>query len=326
MVSRNISTSNMSAWEGCRILDNRVGEMAVFSRVVEAGSFSEAARLTGMTPSSVSKMIARIEARLGVRLVERSTRHLSLTTEGQFYYERCLEMLSDLDEIEQQIAQGGSEPGGLLRVNASVSFGVRGIEPLLPEFHRAFPKITVDLSLSDEVVDLYLDRTDIAFRVGRLADSKLVARKIGTSRRVIVGSPDYLLRRGIPETPDDLDRHDCLGFNFRRSASVWPRGASGSLLANNGETVGRMALAGVGLARLGDYHVRDYIAQGRLTEVLADSEISDSEEIHAVYRGMQYMPRRMRVFLDHMVPRLQRFLAGPPVTAKPRPVYRLAAM
>ena len=300
-------------------MDNRAGEMMVFVRVVEAGSFSEAARLLHMTPSTVSKLVARIEERVGIRLIERSTRRLSLTREGQFYYERSQELLAQLDETEQQLNQGGSRPHGVVRVNTSVVFGTRALEPLLPGFWETYPEIVVDLSLSDEVVDLYLDRTDIAFRVGKLQDSNLVARKIGTVRRCIVGSPAYLARWGTPRTPDELASHNCLGFNFRRAAPVWPlrengriveRMLSGTLMANNGETVGRMALAGVGLGRLGEYHVRDHIARGELVEVLGDSVISDSEETHAVYRGGQLMPQRVKAFLDYMTPRLQAYVSG----------------
>jgi DNA-binding transcriptional LysR family regulator len=299
-------------------MDNRTGEMLVFVRVVEAGSFSEAARLLFMTPSTVSKLVARLESRLGVRLVERSTRRLSLTAEGQFYYERSQALLAELDDVEQQLAQGGRQTGGIVRVSASVSFGTRAIEPLLPAFWEAYPNIVVDLSLSDEIVDLYLDRTDVAFRIGELRDSNLVARKVGVARRKIVGSPAYLARHGVPRAAADLAHHNCLGFNFRRSTPVWPlreggrimdRMIHGSLMANNGETVGRMALAGVGLGRLGDYHVREYIASGALVEVLADSEIADSEDIHALYPGTQRMPQRVRAFLDFIVPRLQDYLA-----------------
>jgi len=300
-------------------VDNRAGEMLVFVRVVEAGSFSEAARLMHAAPSSVSKLIARLERRLGVRLLERSTRRLSLTTEGKIYYERSLTLLAELDDVERQLSAEGRQTGGIVRVNASVSFGTRALEPLLPEFWRSYPNVIVDLSLSDEIVDLYLDRTDVAFRVGQLQSSSLVARRVGSSRRMIVGSPAYLERRGVPRTIDDLADHNCLGFNFRRAAPVWPlreggrivdRMVHGSLLANNGETVGRMVLAGVGLGRLGDYHVRDYIAAGQLIEVLADREIADFEEIHAIYPGTQRMPQRVRVFLDFFVPRLQAHLAG----------------
>jgi DNA-binding transcriptional LysR family regulator len=300
-------------------MDNRAGEMLVFVRVVDDGSFSEAARRLHTAPSTVSKLIGRLERRLGVRLLERSTRRLSLTTEGQLYYERSQALIAELDDVEQQLVEGGGQTGGMVRVNASVSFGTRALEPVLPAFWQAYPNIVVDLSLSDEVVDLYLDRTDVAFRVGQLQSSSLTARRVGVSRRVIVGSPAYLERHGVPNTADDLADHNCLGFNFRRAAPVWPlkeggriidRMVHGSLLANNGETVGRMVLAGVGLGRLGDYHVRDYIAAGEMVEVLADSVISDSEEIHAVYPGVQRMPQRVRAFLDFVIPRLQAYLAG----------------
>ncbi|GES52501.1 transcriptional regulator [Rhizobium sp. NBRC 114257] len=300
-------------------MDNRVGEMQVFLRVVEAGSFSEAARLLRMTPSTVSKLISRIESRLGVRLVERSTRRLSLTLEGRVYYERSQALLHDLDEIEQELAQGATTTGGTVRVNISVALGVLGLEPLLPEFWQSYPNVVVDLSLSDEIVDLYLDRTDVAFRVGALPASGMIARPIGIARRKIVAAPSYLDRHGIPLTVDDLSRHNCLGFNFRRLAPVWPvresgrivdRAMTSSLLANNGETVRRMALAGVGLARMGDYHVRADIAAGRLIEVLADVVEPDEEQIHAVFLGGARMPQRVRVFLDFVVPRLRQFLEG----------------
>jgi len=300
-------------------VDNRAGEMLVFVRVVEDGNFSEAARRLHTAPSTVSKLIARLERRLGVRLLERSTRRLSLTTEGQVYYERSQALIAELDDVERQLGEGGQQTGGIVRVNVSVSFGTRALEPLLPAFWQAYPNIVVDLSLSDEIVDLYLDRTDVAFRIGELPSSSLIARRVGVSRRVIVASPAYLERHGAPRTPDDLADHNCLGFNFRRAAPVWPmkegarivdRMVHGSLLANNGETVGRMVLAGVGLGRLAEFNVRDYIAAGQMVEVLADSAISDSEEIHALYTGTQRMPQRVRAFLDFVVPRLQAYLAG----------------
>lgn len=298
-------------------MDNRAGEMMVFVRVVEAGSFSEAARLMLMTPSTVSKLIARLEARLGVRLMERSTRRLVLTEEGQFYYERSQALLGQIDETEQQIAQGGAEAEGVVRVTSSVSFGTTALEPLLPVFFEVYPKVIVDLSLSDEVVDLYLDRTDVAIRVGKLADSNLMARKIGETKRCIVASPAYLARHGTPKTPEDLIHHNCLGFNFRRAMPVWPmreggriveRMLSGSLLVNNGDTLRRMAIAGVGIIRLADYHLRGPIERGELVELLADSDIGVVDEVHALYRGSQFLPARVRSFLDFMVPRMQKFL------------------
>ena len=298
-------------------MDNRAGEMMVFVRVVETGSFSEAARAMLMTPSTVSKLIARLEARLGVRLIERSTRRLALTGEGQFYYERSQALLGQLDETEQQIAQGGAEAEGVVRVTSSVTFGTAALEPILPAFLEAYPNIIVDLSLSDEVVDLYLDRTDVAIRVGKLQDSNLMARKIGETRRRIAASPAYLARHGVPQTPEDLARHNCLGFNFRRAMPVWPmreggriveRMLSGSLLVNNGDTLRRMAIAGVGVIRLADYHLRGPIARGELVEILADSDIGEVDDIHALFRGAQFLQARVRAFLDFAVPHMQRFL------------------
>jgi DNA-binding transcriptional LysR family regulator len=299
-------------------MDNRAGEMQVFVRVIEAGSFAEAARLLLMSPSTISKMISRIEGRLGVRLLERSTRRFSLTDEGQMFYEKSLALLADLEKIERDLTRGASTAGGTIRVNASVAFGVLGLEPILPALWAAHPNITVDLSLSDEMVDLYLDRTDVAFRVGTLQDSTVIARRIGTARRKIVASSQYLKSYGEPRRVDDLGRHNCLGFNFRRAAPVWPlkesgrivdRAITGPLIANNGETVRRMALAGVGLARLGDYHVREDIAAGRLVEVLSSAVEGDEEEIHALYIGGPRLPHRVRVFLDFVCPRLSAYLA-----------------
>lgn len=300
-------------------MDNRIGELQVFVRVVETGSFSQAARQMLTTPSTVSKLIARIEARLGVRLVERSTRRLSLTDEGQLFYERGKALIADFDDFERELTSGATNAGGTIRVNASVGFGAILLEPLLPAFWAAHPHIVVDLSLSDEIVDLYLDRTDVAFRIGPLPSSGLVARRIGAARRRIVASPAYLARHGTPASIEDLDAHNCLGFNFRRSTPIWPlrdgarivdRSVTGSLLANNGETVRRMALAGVGLARLGDFHVREDLAAGRLVEVLEETGTGEDEDIHALHLGGRRVPQRIQLFLDFIVPQLQMALRG----------------
>lgn len=298
-------------------MDNRAGEMQVFLRVVEAGSFSEAARQLLTTPSTVSKLIGRIEARLGVRLLERSTRRLSLTGEGRIYYERSQALLGELDAIERDLTQGAASITGTVRVSASVGLGIIAIEPLLPAFWQKFPNIALDLSISDEIVDLYLDRTDVAFRVGKLTNSGLTAIRLGSAPRKIVASPDYLRRRGVPKSAADLVHHACLGLNFRRSAPVWllreagrdiDSPVSGPLLANNGETVRRMALAGMGLARIGEFHIREDLASGALVEVLAGVVAVDREDVHALHLGGVHMPRRVRVLLDFLVPRLRAFL------------------
>lgn len=295
-------------------MDNRSGEMQTFARVVEARSFSEAARNLRTSPSTISKLVARMEARLRVRLLKRSTRHLSLTTEGQLYYERSLALIAELEDVEREVSQGAASTGGTVRVNASVALGMIGLEPILPEFWATYPRIVIDLSLSDELVDLYLDRTDVAIRIGSLPNSGMMARRIGVAYRKIVAAPGYLEQYGTPKTASDLSTHQCLGFNFRRAAPVWPiresgrvidHVAQGPLLANNGDTVRRLALAGAGLARLADFHVREDLAAGRLVEVLSDVVEPDEEPIHAVYASSAQMPQRVRVFLDFVVPRLQ---------------------
>ncbi|MDO5622722.1 MAG: LysR family transcriptional regulator [Paracoccus sp. (in: a-proteobacteria)] len=297
-------------------MDNRAGEMQVFLRVVETGSFSGAARQMRMTPSTISKLIGRIEARLGVRLLERSTRRLSLTREGRVYYERSQALLDELDAVEQELSRGAASISGVVRVTASVGFATVAVEPLLPAFWAEYPNITVDLSISDEVVDLYLDRTDVAFRVGALTSSSLTARKLGTAPRMIVASPDYLRRAGMPQREDDLARHARLGFSFRRSSPlVGPRGGESDygscpLLANNGETVRRMALAGMGLARMGEFHVRADLARGALVEVLAGAIPRDHEDIHLLFPTRTHMPHRTQAFIDFMTPRLRAFVGG----------------
>ncbi|WP_229197913.1 LysR family transcriptional regulator [Bradyrhizobium acaciae] len=299
-------------------MDNRIGEMQVFLRVVEAGNYSDAARRLLMAPSTVSKLIGRIEERLGVRLFERSTRRLALTAEGRIYHEKSLALVAELDGIERGISRGATTAGGTIRVNTTISFGILGLEPLLPAFWKAHPEIVIDISLSDEVVDLYLDRTDVAFRVGPLQDSAMVARRIGVVKRRIVASPDYIDRMGEPKKVEDLSHHKCLGFNFRRSAPVWPlkesgrivdRMVNGPLVANNAQTLKRMAIAGVGIARLADYHIRDDIAAGRLIEVL-NGAVGDDEQIHALYHGGPRLPFRVKAFLDFVCPRLTDFMEG----------------
>lgn len=299
-------------------MDNRAGEMQVFVAVVDAGSFSAAARAMLMTPSTVSKLIARLEQRLGVRLIERSTRSLSLTDEGQIYYERAQLLIAELDDVERALAAGGTGMSGTVRVNTSVAFGAIALEPLLPDFWKAYPNIIIDLSLSEEKINLYRERTDIVFRVGGIADSSLISRRIGTARRKIVAASSYLERAGTPLTVEDLDHHNCLGFNFQRAQPVWPmksagrivdRMVTGTLLANNGETVRRMAVAGAGLARIGDYHASADLQAGRLVEVLADAGVNDEEDVCALYLGTRRMPARIRAFLDFVVPPLRALMA-----------------
>lgn len=293
---------------------DRARSLEVFAAVAGEGSFSAAGRKLGLTPSAVGRAIDRIEARLGVRLLLRTTRALTLTAEGQSYLSAARRILSDLDDAEQAIADQGA-PRGRLRVSAALSHGRLCVVPLLGEFAQRYPHILVDISLTDTVVDIAGGQADVGVRFGPLADSPLTARKLGTTRRVIVASPDYLARHGTPQVPEDLlHGHNCLNFNFRRAEPTWPFRkdgrdyalcVKGSIEANNGETLGQLAAAGVGITRVGAFRVAEAIAAGQLVPLLEAFNPGDIEVIHAVFVGGANMPARVRAFVDFLAERLR---------------------
>ncbi|MBT2297675.1 LysR family transcriptional regulator [Pseudomonas fluorescens] len=297
-----------------RLEVNRSGELEVFVRVIELGSFSAAARACAMTPSAVSKLVARLEQRLGTRLVNRSTRQLQLTPEGCAFYERGVRVLADLEEAER-CAGLHSVPRGRLRVNANVPFGHHFLLPLVPEFLEHYPDVTLDIVLTDEVIDILEQRTDVAVRAGPLKNSNLMARKLGETRMVIVGAPAYLARHGTPATLEDLQQHNLLGANYVRAHQGWPvrqAGADttvtviGNAQASDGEALHRLTLAGLGLARLAAFQVRKDIEDGRLVPVLEDFNPGDAEEVHAVFVGQGgYLPLRVRALLDFLAERVK---------------------
>lgn len=291
---------------------DRARALEIFAAVMREGSFSGAGRMMGLTPSAIARALDRIEARLGVRLLLRSTRALTLTAEGQAYLQTARRILADLDDAEQQIADQGA-PRGRLRISAALSHGRLCIVPLLGDFAHAYPHILIDLALTDTIVDVAAGQADVAVRFGPLGDSMLTARKLGESRRMIVAAPAYLARHGMPTQPEDLHRHNCLNFNFRRAEPVWPfridgrdiaLTVNGNIEANNGETLGQLAAAGVGIARVGAFSVVDDVAAGRLVPILQDSNPGDVELIHAVFVGGANTPARVRVFVDFLAARL----------------------
>ncbi|HAF40771.1 MAG TPA: LysR family transcriptional regulator [Sphingobium sp.] len=290
-------------------MDNRFGDIETFLMVAGEGSFAAAAKALRLTPSAVSRSIARLEQRLGVALVRRTTRALALTREGQAYHDRMTVLICDMMDVEAGLGEDRNQPRGLLRINASPSFGVECLIPLLPRFAALHPAVTVDLSLSDTIVDLVEARADIAIRIGPLRDTRLRAKKLGHSRMALVASPDYLARRGTPQTPDELEGHDCLRFSFRRSVDGWPfrigkrvvqRPVQGRYFGNSGEVVRQMAVAGCGIARHGYFHVASDLKAGRLVEVLADYNPGDGEDIHALYAAEDRSAARVRAFLDFL--------------------------
>ena len=288
---------------------NRSGEMEVFVRAVELGGFSLAARDLRMTPSAVSKLVARLERRLGARLINRSTRKLLLTAEGQAFLERAHRVLADLDEAERAVT-AGAVPRGLVRVNCNVPFGLHRLLPLVPRFTAAHPDVRLDIALTDRVIDLMDERADVAIRVGSMRPSQLMARKLGQSRMAVVAAPTYLARRGVPQTPYDLDAHNCIAFNFARHVDEWSfivdgthvsLPARGDVVAGDGEISRRLALAGQGVTRLSLFHIRPDIKAGRLVPMLEAYNPGDVEEVNVVYVGHGgRLPARVRALIDFL--------------------------
>jgi len=289
---------------------NRLGEMEIFTRVVERGGLSAAARVSGLTPSAVSKLIARLERRLGVRLLVRTTRKLQLTPEGAAFYERSARILDEIAAAEQEAAAGAA-PRGRLRVNASVHFAMAHLLPLVPRFLAEHPQMSIEVTITDRVVDLMEERADVAIRVGPMRESRLVARKIAKSGAMVVASPAYLARAGTPATPEDLAGHNMLGFSFTRILEGWPfrdgKGGTvsvaprGNTLVSDGEAMQALARAGLGLARLAAFQVQEDVAAGRLVPVLEHLNPGDAIDVHAVYvGGAGPLSARIRAFVDFL--------------------------
>lgn len=285
--------------------------MAAFVRVVEAKTFTAAAERLGWSKSVVSRRLSDLEERLGVRLLNRSTRRLSLTEAGQAYYERCTRILADVEETEEAVASLQTEPRGQLRVNAPMTFGIRHLAPAITAFMEAHPRVDVDLVLNDRFVDLIDEGFDLALRIGTLADSMLVARKLAVCRRVACASPAYIAAHGAPEAPGDLADHDCLIYTNSASPDLWRFVArdgtesavrvKGRLRVNNGDALRECAAAGLGIVQLPSFIVADTVAEGRLQPVLCDWRLADTA-VHAVYPHNRYLSTKVRAFVD--------FLAG----------------
>jgi DNA-binding transcriptional LysR family regulator len=289
---------------------DQLNAMVVFAHVVEAESFSEAARRLALSKSQVSKQVAALEARLGAQLLHRSTRKLSLTEAGRGFYERCSEIVRAVEEAERAVIHAQSTPRGLLRVNAPMSFGQLVLAPLLPAFLAQHPELRVDLVLDDRRVDLIEGGFDLTIRIApRLADSSLIARRIAPTRVVVCGAPDYLARRGVPETPEDLGAHACLLYSyrerwqFRGPSGERSVGVAGPLLANNGDALREAALAGLGLVQLPRFLVAAELASGALYAVLEPYE-HPGAAIWALYSPTRHLSGKVRAVVDFLAERL----------------------
>jgi DNA-binding transcriptional LysR family regulator len=287
---------------------DKLGEMTMFTRTVEEGSFSAAARALKLTPSAVSKQVSRLEDRLGARLLNRTTRSLSLTEEGRAFQARCVQILAEIEEAETAVTELHAAPRGTLRVAAAVAFFSHQVMPLLPEFLARYPEVHFDLVMTDREVDMVDERIDVAIRFGRPRELTLIARELAVSRRVICASPAYLAQHGTPATPADLARHNCLTLSTRPEFNVWEFGerpedhmrVTGNVELNQADALYDACLAGIGLARVAGYLVEEDIAAGRLVPVLTE-QLKESSTLYVVYPHRRHLSPKVRAFVDFLV-------------------------
>lgn len=288
------------------------GAMIVFAQVVDSRSFSAAAVRLGLSKSAVSKQIAKLEDRLGARLLNRTTRTLSPTDAGQDFYERCLRVVREVEEAERAITHLSAEPRGLLRLSAPASFGREYLAPLVPEMLARWPELRIEALFEDRFVDVVAEGFDLVIRITRLQDSSLVARRIASCRRVVCAAPSYLARRGVPRTPAELLQHDCILYSYATDQNEWeflgPDGrletvrVDGRLRANNAEVTLAALLAGAGLALSPDFIVGPDIAAGRLVPLLTDYE-NPFGAIYAVWPHNRNLAPKVRAVVDFLVER-----------------------
>ncbi|MGH8385197.1 MAG: LysR family transcriptional regulator [Pseudomonas sp.] len=291
-----------------RSLVDKLNAMAIFVRVVERGSFSAVARELQTTQPTVSKVLQALEGELGGKLIARSTRKLSLTDEGQRYYDQCRHILAAVDAAEHSFQSGRETIAGPLKIGSSVSFGRLQIAPRLPEFLKRHPGIQIDLQLSDQNQDLVSEGLDVTFRIGALNDSGLIARHIGTTHRVTVAAPDYLAQHGQPQTPEELGKHNCLLFNLLSSQNLWIYQSGtrrhevrikGNAQSNNSEAIRELVLGGMGIALSPVWLFSEDLKAGRVTAILQDY-IAQSLPIHAVSPANRRQSARVKAFVDYM--------------------------
>lgn len=288
---------------------DKITEMQVFATAARQGGFSAAARELNLSPSAVSKLVTRMEERLGVRLFNRTTRALHLTEGGQGFLARCVEILADIEEAEELLTGYGKALKGTLRVNSSSGFSQHQLIPLIPEFQRRYPELNLELHLTGKPVDLVAENVDLAIRLGALKDGSLVAKKLGESPRIICASPAYLACYGTPRTPAELLEHCCLRLSTSEHFNQWclttrhgpqVQEVKGRFVTDNVEALHRLALHGGGIARLSAFMVGEDIKAGRLVPLLEPYN-REVQVIHAVYPHRRYLPAKVRVFVDYLL-------------------------
>ncbi len=293
-------------------------QMTIFVQAVKEGGFSAAARVLELTPSAVSKQISRLEDRLGLRLLNRSTRHISLTDEGRVFYERCAHIVAEIEEAEEWAAARQGTVRGVLHVASTVVFAKKHILPLLPEFVERNPKLKISLEVTDRTVDLVEEGFDVAIRfTEQLSDPSLIARPLAANRRVICAAPSYLESHGMPQTPEDLSKYHCLRLYTVSAFNDWefegPEGTcvlnvSGNFETNSADALYHAALAGLGIARLSTYVIGPDLKAGRLVWLLPEF-VHEKASILAVYPHRRNLSPKVRAFIDFLI---EKFTPVPP--------------
>lgn len=287
----------------------------VFVHIVETGSFSAASERVGMSRAAASKYVSQLEARLGGRLLNRTTRHVSTTESGRLYFERCRDILQQLDEADSEVTGLSQEPRGTLRLSVPTNFAPLHLMPLVARFTQRYPEVKVDMMSTNRKVDIVDEGYDLAIRMGELTDSDLVARRLARARIAVVASPDYLSRHGIPKHPDDLKQHACMRYSFT-TAGIWPFKKdgkdypvkiNGDFKSNDPEVLLHAAIAGIGLTIMPTFIAGDAIRTGKLVMVLEGYDIMDSH-VYAVYASRRFVPAKIRVFVDF----LKEHISDPP--------------
>ena len=291
---------------------DRFHAIAAFVKVVEAGSFARAAEKLGVSVSSVSRHVSELEAHLDARLLNRTTRRLSLTEIGRAFHERCVVLLADLEEAEESAGAGTVVPRGTLRLTCGVTFGTRHLAPAIAEFMARNPQMRIDVDLSDRMVDLVDEGFDAAVRIGSVGGQNLVARRVGSTQLVCCASPAYLAQRGEPRAPEDLAAHACLMYAYAPQFGLWPfRDAqgrernvrvAGTARANNASFLAALAVAGIGIAFEPDFVVGTDVKAGRLVPILRGFA-PPATGIHVVYPSRRHLSAKVRAFADFLVQR-----------------------
>jgi DNA-binding transcriptional LysR family regulator len=284
-------------------------DLIVLTSVVDGGSFAAAADALGLTPSGLSRAVSRLEDKLGVKVLQRTTRRLSLTPEGEALMARGRDILAALEAAQEEAAAGRSRPRGLVRINTGTAFAKHRLAPALPLLRELHPEISLELTINDRRVEVTAEQVDIAIRTGPLGDSAVIARRIGGMKRVICASPAYLAKHGRPERPEHLLRHDCLLLTGFARLAEWPMRIDGrtvlmqvrgGITCDSAELLLDMALAGVGIARFGDFLAEEALADGRLSPLLEEFHVAEPQAISALMPPGRHTIPRVRAVLDFL--------------------------